>query len=158
VFFENFDDMVCWQAIAKRGRMMLRVDGASKQLVEVKSKTMKEAGYWERRDLQEMICKSPGPFVTELGEYIHLVGSEVVPHNDVADRIDILGVDEEGTAVIIEIKRGSHRLQLLQAVAYAGMVSKWEPSGFATELQNSIIFGGQLSVKPRQEWLRRASD
>jgi len=29
---------------------------------------MREAGYWERRDIQEMICRTPAVFCEELGE------------------------------------------------------------------------------------------
>src|SRR6266516_2601126 len=58
-------------------------------------KTMRESGYWERRDVQEMICRSPRSFCEELGEDIYIVGSEAQPSAFVQDRIDLLGVDPD---------------------------------------------------------------
>jgi hypothetical protein len=114
--------------------LMLRIDKANKALIALEPKTMREFGYWERRDIQEMICRSPGPFCEELGEEIHIIGSEAHPTDFVQDRIDLLAVDPDGGAVIIEIKRDSHKLHLLQALSYAGMVAKWEPKQFIEEL------------------------
>src|SRR5262245_54298167 len=72
---------------------MLRIDKANKILIPLERKTMRDSGYWERRDIQEMICHTPGPFFEELGENIHIVGSEVQPTEFVLDRIDVLGID-----------------------------------------------------------------
>ena len=36
---------------------------------------MRDSGYWERRDIQEMICRTPGPFFEELEETC----SELIP-------------------------------------------------------------------------------
>jgi hypothetical protein len=113
---------------------MLRIDKANKSLIPLERKTMRDSGYWERRDIQEMICQTPAPFFEELGESIHIVGSEVQPTEFVQDRIDILGIDPDGSAVIVEIKRDSHKLHLLQALSYAGMVAKWEPKRFIEQL------------------------
>jgi hypothetical protein len=113
---------------------MLRIDKGQKTLIALERKTMRESGYWERRDIQDMICRSPEAFCEELGEYMRIVGSEVEPTDVVQDRIDLLGVDPDGAAVIIEIKRDSHKLQLLQALSYAGMIAKWEPKRFVERL------------------------
>src|SRR5262249_42549115 len=40
-------------------------------------------------------------------------------------------------SVIIELKRGSHKLQLLQAVSYAGMISRWPAQNFIDTLAQS---------------------
>jgi hypothetical protein len=113
---------------------MLRIDKAKKALIPLPRKTMRESGYLERRDIQEMICRSPGPFCDEIGELIWFVGSEVQPTDFVQDRIDLLGIDADGAAVILEIKRDSHKLHLLQALSYAGMIAKWKPNRFIDEL------------------------
>ncbi len=115
---------------------MLKIESGQKKLTALKKITMREAGYWERRDIQEMICRSPGAFCEELGEYIHLVGSEVSPSDFVLDRVDLLGVDPDGVTVVIEIKRDSHKLQLLQALSYAGMVARHDPKYFVENLIN----------------------
>jgi hypothetical protein len=74
---------------------MLRIDKANKSLIPLERKTMRESEHWERRDIQEMICRAPGPFCDEIGELIWFVGSEVRPDEVVQDRIDLLGVDTD---------------------------------------------------------------
>src|SRR5262245_28025438 len=37
-------------------------EGTNKALIPLELKTMRASGYWERRDIQEMICRSPSPF------------------------------------------------------------------------------------------------
>jgi hypothetical protein len=54
-----------------------------------------------------------------------LLGQEIRPTDVVDDRIDLLAIDPNGATVIIELKRDSHKLQLLQALAYAGMIAQW---------------------------------
>lgn len=44
---------------------MLRIDKANKTLIPLERKTMRDFGYWERRDIQEMICHTPKPFFEE---------------------------------------------------------------------------------------------
>lgn len=79
----------------------------------------------ERADLQAMLVNSWPNFTAELGEELLLIGQEVAPSDSVADRIDLLALDDSGSLVVIELKRGTHRLQLLQAIAYAGMLMRW---------------------------------
>ncbi|MCB1393112.1 hypothetical protein, partial [Nitrobacter sp.] len=117
---------------------------ASKKLLRLEPKTMRESGYWERRDIQNMICRSPDAFCNELGEDIRIVGTEIQPTEFVQDRIDLLGVDPDGVAVVIELKRDSDKLQLLQGLSYAAMLSKWEPYQFIDALAN---FNGKYGDK-----------
>lgn len=114
---------------------MLRIDRDGRRLIPLERTTMRDGGYWERRDIQTMICRDPLPFCQELGEDIWIVGSEIEPTDVVQDRIDLLAVDRDGSAVVIEIKHDSHKLHLLQALSYAGMIAKWEPRRFMEELQ-----------------------
>ncbi len=112
---------------------MLRVDRSSKSLTSLSQKSFPEAGWRERDDLQQMIRNSPSAFFDEMGEKLLLIGEEVRLADFVEDRIDLLAIDEEGNLVVIELKRGAHKLQLLQAIAYAAMIAKWDPSQILAE-------------------------
>jgi hypothetical protein len=108
---------------------LLRIDKIEKKLVRLTKSALAEADHWERQ-LQAMICADPASFCAEIGESLWVIGQEVRPSDAVPDRIDILAVDDVGNAVVIELKRGTHKLQLLQAVSYAGMVSRWPAERF----------------------------
>lgn len=112
---------------------MLRIDRTQKSLARLDEKPLPEAGLAERADIQQMIRNSPDAFFGEMGERLLLVGEEVRPADFVDDRIDLLAIDQQGASVIIEIKRGAHKLQLLQALSYAAMVSKWDASRIIEE-------------------------
>jgi hypothetical protein len=112
---------------------MLRIDKDEKKLVHLKKSALADADHWERQ-LQAMICAAPNSFCEEIGESLWVIGQEVRPSDNVPDRIDILAVDEGGNAVVIELKRGTNKLQLLQAVSYAGMVSRWPADRFIETL------------------------
>ena len=112
---------------------MLRIDKNGKKLVRLQKSALAEADHWER-ELQAMILAAPDSFCEEIGESVWLIGQEVRPSDAVSDRIDILAIDEAANSVIIELKRGTHKLQLLQAVSYAGMVSRWSPDRFVETL------------------------
>jgi hypothetical protein len=109
---------------------MLRVDRGNWLFSQLDSPTLSDAQILERADLQECIFNSSTEFFTEIGESLFVVGKEVVPSESVQDRIDLLALDAEGTAVIVELKRGSDKLQMLQAVSYAGMISRWGADDF----------------------------
>lgn len=109
---------------------MLRVDRTAKTFTRLKGTTMTEAAIREVDDLQAWICNSPNEFFEEMDQKLFLMGKEVEPSDTVADRIDLLALDIEGNAVVVELKRGSNKLQLYQAVSYAGMIAKWSPADF----------------------------
>ena len=112
---------------------MLRIDGSGKKLVRLEKSALANADHWERH-LQEMICAEPDAFCEEIGESLWVIGQEVRPSEAIPDRVDILALDESGHCVVIELKRGSHKLQLLQAISYAGMVSRWSGESFVETL------------------------
>lgn len=60
-----------------------------------------------------------------LGESLLIIGRQVtIP--DVQDRIDLLAVDAEGNAVVVELKRGALTDPVdVQSLRYASYISKW---------------------------------
>jgi hypothetical protein len=105
---------------------MLRIDRKNRTLEGLQQRSITEAGLLERTDLQQMIRRSPDAFFKEMGEPLLLLGEEVRPVEFVDDRIDLLAIDREGAVVVIELKRGNNKLQLLQAISYAAMVAEWK--------------------------------
>jgi len=123
---------------------MLRIDRSLKTLKRLNRKEIPGAGLKEREDIQQMIRNSPEEFFSEMGEEWLLVGEEVRPTDIVEDRIDLLAIDRQGAAAIIELKRRDHKLLLLQALSYASMVSRWAPERFVDERS-------KLLSKPRAD-------
>ena len=115
---------------------MLRIDKKAKKLVRLTKTALAEADHWER-ELQAMICTSPEAFCEEIGERLWVIGQEVRPSNSLPDQIDILAVDELGIAVVIELKRGTHKLQLLQALSFVRLVSHWASDRFVETLSSN---------------------
>jgi hypothetical protein len=104
---------------------MLKISRDNKQFTCLKTMTLADAGILERYDLQEYIFNSPKEFCQELRQDLMIIDKEVPPSDTVADRIDLLALDHDGNVVIIELKRGSDKFHLLQAIAYAGMIATW---------------------------------
>ena len=101
----------------------------------VSSTTLTQSKILERAHLQESIVHSWDAFVAELGdEELFLVGTEIVPHESCRDRVDILALSREGAPVVIELKRHRAPHQLLQAISYAAMISKWDATRFQQAL------------------------
>jgi hypothetical protein len=121
---------------------MLKISTDRATLTKLKEKSLSEGGMLERSGLQKLIKNNPEAFFAEIDEHLLLCGEEVRPSEIVDDRIDLLAVDEEGASVIIELKRGSHKLQLLQAISYAGMISSWTSDQFVQQL--SIHLGAPI--------------
>ena len=109
---------------------MLKIKRDDQSFSLLETPTLADVSITERNDLQEFIANSPAAFFAEIGQELFLIGKEVEPSKTVQDRIDILAIDKEGTCVVIELKRGSHKLQMLQAISYAGMISQWVPEEF----------------------------
>ncbi len=109
---------------------MLKVDRDNRAFSRLDAPTLAGSKILERADLQECIYNSSAAFFAEIGERVFVLGKEVSPSQTVQDRIDLLAVDAEGTTVIVELKRGSNKLQMLQAVSYAGMISRWGVDDF----------------------------
>jgi hypothetical protein len=129
---------------------MLRIDRNGRSLKRLEHKPIPDAGLKERADIQQMIRSSPDEFFTEMGETLLLIGEEVRPAEVVDDRIDLLAIDDRGAVVVIELKRGSHKLQLLQALGYAAAIAQWEPDRLI-ELREQLAGKSALEVKEEYE-------
>ncbi len=121
---------------------MLKIDRQKQNFTVLDTPTLADVSITERYDLQEFICNSPDAFFKEIGQELFLIGKEILPSKNVQDRIDVLALDKEGCCVIVELKRGNHKLHMLQAISYAGMISTWSPDDFLNLLD-----------EPRQEAL-----
>lgn len=104
---------------------MLKIDRNGRTLKHLEQQNTPQAGLKEVEDIQRMIINSPDDFFSEMGEELFLIGNEVRPSEVVGDQIDLLAIDQQGATVIIELKRGSDKLQLLQALSYVSMVADW---------------------------------
>lgn len=109
---------------------MLKIDRTNQNFSLLDRPSLAECSITERYDLQEFIANSPEAFFNEIGEELFLLGKELVPSKNVQDRIDLLAIDKEGVCVVIELKRGNHKLQMMQAISYAGMISHWHAEDF----------------------------
>ena len=109
---------------------MLKINRDNQSFSVLDTPTLADVSITERYDLQEYISNSPDAFFKEIGQDLFLIGKEVEPSKNVQDRIDVLAVDKEGTPVVIELKRGNHKLHMLQGISYDGMISPWELDDF----------------------------
>jgi len=116
---------------------VLRIDRNKQTLTPLEQPSLSEALVRERYDLQEFICNSPDTFFGEIGQDLFLIGKEIQPSSSVQDRIDVLAIDKDGTCVVVELKRGNHKLQLFQAISYAGMIADWDVNSFLQLLDQS---------------------
>ena len=114
---------------------MLKLNRATGKLVRLNATTLSDAALGERSGLQELILANFSAFFEEeCEETLFVVKEEVEPSTNSGDRIDLLAIDSKGKAVVIELKRGSDKRQLLQSLTYAAMVSDWDKSHFERHL------------------------
>ncbi len=116
---------------------MLKYDVQKKALIQLESTEMKGEDLKERYDLQETIVKSWDVFKNEIGlPTAFLIGDEINPHDSTQDSIDILAYDpDDSSLIVIELKRDKNKLQLLQALTYAAMLSKWDQEKLISQIK-----------------------
>ena len=119
---------------------MLRFDVSKKEFSSLDQCAMKGENILERYDFQAAIVKSWERFRPSLGlPSAFLIGQEIRPHKSVGDTIDLLAFDpEDSSLIVIELKRGKQKLQLLQAVSYASMVATWGKDEIIENIQRDI--------------------
>ena len=107
---------------------MLRFDPDERRFTRVKDSELKSEKIRERYDLQSAIVNSWGVFRNEIGfPSAFLIGQEIRPHASTNDALDLLAFDpDDSSLLVIELKRDRNKLQLLQALSYAAMLSNWE--------------------------------
>jgi hypothetical protein len=116
---------------------MLKIDRKSQTFQHLPDIPLSQANVQERYDLQEWIVNSSKVFFQEIGEDFLVVGKEVRPSDECGDRIDVLAIDSDGSAVVIELKRDNSKLHLLQALSYAAMIGSWDRSDFENVVGDS---------------------
>jgi hypothetical protein len=83
--------------------------------------TYAERGIKERGDLQRLLRANIGVVAPD----VLIIAEEFGEWDDSKRRIDLLGVDDKGNLVVIELKRGDDGEHMeLQAIRYAAMVSR----------------------------------
>jgi hypothetical protein len=84
--------------------------------------------------LEDWISSDP----SILGEPLLIIGRQVlIP--DTKDRLDLLALDPQGNAVIIELKRGKLKDPVdMQALRYASYISKWSFEEFESLARNHM--------------------
>ena len=118
--------------------------------------SLAEAGLRERADLQEWVRKNP----EILGEGILIVtfefGAWRAREGRAADRLDLLGLDEDGYLVVAELKRGPAPDTVeMQAIKYAAFASRFTPQMLAEThaAYLSAVDGLPVSVDTAREQL-----
>jgi hypothetical protein len=106
---------------------VFRVNAAGKFLGGIEPMSLESAAHTERGHLQEWVLEH----AEIIGSDVMIITSEFDGWRDslgaqVADRLDVLGLDRDGRLVVAELKRGrAPRLTDLQAINYAAMVSRF---------------------------------
>jgi hypothetical protein len=116
---------------------MLIIDPTTKRLIKATESNLAQEELKERCDLQAAIVKSWENFREEIAlPTAILIGSEINPHPSTGDAIDLLAYDpQDSSLVVIELKRDRNKLQLLQALTYAAMVSKWDQETLLSKIR-----------------------
>jgi len=89
-------------------------------------KTLRESKIPSESELEDWISKNP----TLLGEELLVIGRQVTVEG-VKDRLDLLAIDSNLNAVVIEIKKGEVRGGAdIQSLKYASYISNWSYDQF----------------------------
>lgn len=119
---------------------MLRFNIKTGKLEQVEETALREKKLLERYDLQKAIVSSWEVFKNEIGlPSAFLVGQEINPDASTQNTLDLLAYDgDTSSLIVIELKRDRNKLQLLQALSYAAMVSRWNAETIISKVQRDI--------------------
>lgn len=112
--------------------LLFRVEGST--AIPTEAVTLEQAGLKERADLQEWVITHP----EMIGDDVQVVTMEFARWTSAggnqADRLDVLGLDADGTLVVVELKRDKAPDTVdMQAIKYAAMASRFTPESLAEE-------------------------
>ncbi|MBD0377455.1 MAG: hypothetical protein ICV51_17725 [Flavisolibacter sp.] len=85
------------------------------------------------------------------GESLLIIGRQIIIP-EVKDRLDLLALDPNGNAVIIELKRGKISDPIdMQALRYASYISKWKFEDFENQAKAYLSNGGDFNFNEEFE-------
>lgn len=104
---------------------MLKIDRTDWSLCKLASSSVADSSICARYGLQEFRRNSPDAFYKEIGEDLFFYHTEIMPSKDVAVGGSYRSASSrlKGAVVVIELKRGTNKLQMIQVISYAGMIS-----------------------------------
>ncbi|MGB2756598.1 MAG: DUF4268 domain-containing protein [Acidimicrobiia bacterium] len=123
--------------------LLFSVRAAKAERVDVIS--LAEAGLKERQDLQEWVTANPellgpGVMIVTLEFDRWKAASGAQPQ----DRMDVLGLDQDGRLVVAELKRDKAPDTMeMQAIKYAAMASRFTPESVASQLSRFTTSRGR---------------
>lgn len=121
---------------------LYRIHPESKTLQSVREVNFSDHSFRERYDIQEWIEETP----SILGERLLIVAKEKTYFDGTNERPDLVGIDEEGNIVVIELKRDDSGADVhWQAIKYA---SYW--SGFSVR-DVFEVYADYLTVHRQKE-------
>ncbi|MCX6701196.1 MAG: DUF4268 domain-containing protein [Methanomicrobiales archaeon] len=102
--------------------MLFTYDKTEKIIKTIPKTSLKDHNIFERQDLEKWIEENPAI----LGENLMILSSEFDKFDKTRERIDLLAMDQDGSLVIIELKRDdSGKNADLQAIKYAAFCSNF---------------------------------
>ena len=119
---------------------MLKLNISRKAFEAIEETKLITENILERFDLQNAIVNSWELVRSEIGlPSSYLIGQEIKPHQSTQDSIDLLAFNpDDSSLIVIELKRDRNKLQLLQSLTYAAMVSHWESDELISKIQRDI--------------------
>lgn len=119
---------------------MFQFDLNNHTLETLEKTPLKAENILERYDLQRAIVNSWDLFKSNIGfPAAYLIGQEVPAHSSTQNAIDLVAFDpDDSSIIVIELKRDKNKLQLLQALSYAGMVHQWGQAGLLERVQKDL--------------------
>ena len=131
---------------------MYKVDIKGKSISSIKETSLDDLKLGERGDLQQWILKNPD-FLSKHFDTDFKIISEELDEFEVKDRLDLLAIDENGTLVVIELKRKDSGSRIdIQGLKYASYCSTLKPSQIV-EIYKKYVKKHNIDVDPVEDIL-----